>query len=97
MPELADKDFSICWVDDAVKSLKDIKVTSLDENYEEQGEETLPSGSLILPVRTDMKTYIDCRLDDGKLIRLKYDSIDYPAKINGESVEDLFDGLTYAG
>ena len=97
MPELADKDFSICWVDDAVKSLKDIKVTSLDANYEEQGEETLPSGSLILPVRTDMRTYIDCRLDDGKLIRLKYDSIDYPAKINGESVEDLFDGLTYAG
>ena len=97
MPEFADKDYGIYWGDDKVRSLKDIKVTSLNENYEEQGEETLPAGSSILPVRTDMKTYIDCRLDDGKLIRLKYDSIDYPAKINGESVDDLFDNLMYAG
>ena len=97
MPEFADKDFKISWGSEEVKSLKDIKVTTLDENYAEQGEETLPAGTHIMPERTDMNTYLDCRLDDGKLIRLKYDSTDYPARINGESVDDLFDNLMYAG
>lgn len=49
------------------------------------------------PIRTDNSTFVDCRLDDGRLVRLKFSQTDYPSQIDGVNVEDLFEGLVYAG
>ena len=97
IPEYADDHYEISWSSEKVKSLKDIKVTVLDEDYNEQGEEELAAGTEFTPVRTDNESYMDCVIDDGRIIRLKYSKTDYPAEIDGVSVDDLFDGLIYAG
>lgn len=97
LPEFTDKEYKVSWVQDDVKSQKDISVTLLDEEQNEQGSETIPAGTVFTPVCTDNESYMDCRLDDGRMVRLKYSSTDYPVQIDGENVEDLFDGLVYAG
>ena len=40
---------------------------------------------------------MDFKLDDGKLIRINYTSMKYPPQIDGTDIDDLFDGLEYAG
>ena len=97
MPECVDSVFKISWGSEEARSLKDIKVTVLDEEYNEQGEETVKAGEHFLPIRTDNSTFVDCRLDDGRLVRLKFSQTGYPSQIDGVNVDDLFDGLVYAG
>ncbi|MCR5301041.1 MAG: DUF3298 and DUF4163 domain-containing protein [Lachnospiraceae bacterium] len=97
LPEFADKYYTMAWGADPVKSVQDIEVTVLDENGDETGTETLPAGTKYRPLRTDNKTYMDCEIDDGREVRLKYSSSGYPAEINGKSVDDLFENLMYAG
>jgi len=97
LPQFADNDYAINWGSENVTSLKDIKVTVLDENGNETGDETVPAGTHFVPVRTDNKSYVDCTIDDNRTVRLKYTKTDYPIEIDGTSVDDLFDGLVYAG
>ena len=97
LPMLADTAYTISWISQDIKSVKDINVTRIDADGTEHADETLPSGSHITPVRTNNETYMDCQLDDGSFIRLKFSNKDYPAQIDGESVDDLFEGLVYAG
>ena len=97
MPESVDSVYKISWGSEEAKSLKSIKVTMLDDEYNEQGEETVDAGEHFLPIRTDNSTFVDCRLDDGRLVRLKFSQTDYPSQIDGVNVEDLFEGLVYAG
>ena len=97
MPELKEDVFNISWVSDEIKSLKDIEVTVVDADGNESAWETLPAGTHIKPVRTDMSTYVDARLDDGRLVRFRYSKEEYPYEIGGENVDDLFEGLQYAG
>lgn len=97
LPVYADDYYTLSWSSDEIKSLKDIKATVLDGDGNEQGEETIPAGTGFTPIRTDNKSYMDCTLDDGTVVRLKYSKTDYPAEIDGVSVDDLFDGLMYAG
>ena len=92
-----DSVYKISWGSEEAKSLKSIKVTMLDDEYNEQGEETVDAGEHFLPIRTDNSTFVDCRLDDGRLVRLKFSQTDYPSQIDGVNVEDLFEGLVYAG
>lgn len=97
MPESVDSVYKISWGSEEAKSLKSVKVTMLDEEYNEQGEETVDAGEHFLPIRTDNSSFVDCRLDDGRLVRLKFTQTDYPSQIDGVNVEDLFEGLVYAG
>ncbi len=97
LPQFMDRDYTLSWNPDGVKSTKEIEVTVLDKDHEEQGTKSLPAGTVYKPVRTDNESYIDCELDDGSLVRLKYSSSDFPAQINGEAVDDLFENLMYAG
>ena len=97
MPMLADTSYAISWISDDIKSVKDIPVTRIDAEGYESEDMVIPEGTHITPIRTDNKTYIDCKLDDGSYIRLKFSGDDYPPTINGEKVDDLFEGLLYAG
>ena len=97
LPEFVDKDYKISWISDEIKSLKDIEATVLDGDGNEKEITTVPSGTHFTPVRTDNKSYMDCVLDDGSTVRLNYTNGDYPAQIDGVNVDDLFDGLVYAG
>ena len=73
------------------------KDSELADEFNEQGEETVEAGEHFLPIRTDNSSFVDRRLDDGRLVRLKITKTDYPVQIDGENVDDLFEGLVYAG
>lgn len=97
MPESVDSVYKISWGSREARSLKSVRVTMLDDEYNEQGEETVDAGEHFLPIRTDNSSFVDCRLDDGRLVRLKFSQTGYPSQIDGVNVDDLFEGLVYAG
>ncbi len=97
MPQLISDYYTISWISEEIKSLKEIEVTLLDEKGAEQGKENLPAGTHITPFRTDSKTFVDAKLDDGRIVRFTYTNSEYPYEIGGQKVDDLFEGLMYAG
>ncbi|MBR1909076.1 MAG: hypothetical protein IJ821_00660 [Lachnospiraceae bacterium] len=62
------------------------KDSELADEFNEQGEETVEAGEHFLPIRTDNSSFVDCRLDDGRLVRLKITKTDYPVQIDGVNV-----------
>lgn len=97
MPKMADNIYTISWISDEIKLAKELTVPIIDNDGNEQSKETLPVGTGIKPIRTDNSQFVDCQLDDGRLIRLNYTKTDHPAQIEGQNVDDIFEGLTYAG
>ena len=77
-------------------SKADIDCQIVDEEGNVLSEETLPIGESFQGLRTDGKTYIDCRISDGRIVRLKITSTEFPCEINGISAEELFEELYYA-
>jgi len=60
-------------------------------------KETFPAGTRFTLIRTDNKSYVDFRTEDGRECRMELDASEHPLKINGIPEEDCFDGLLYAG
>lgn len=63
----------------------------------EKTKTDVPAGTIFYPLRTDGKSYIDMKTNDGQEIRLKYDTSDYPHTINGVSEDECFENILYAG
>lgn len=60
--------------------------------------ETVKKGTTMEMVRTDNESVVDCRTDDGRLIRFTVDDSEWPQRIDGTySLEDLLDGTLFAG
>ena len=75
----------------------DIEAQEVDEDGTVKGDTTVTAGSVVTPVRTDGETFLDCRLEDGTLVRFTYSNTSYPISINGSELNDLFDNLCFAG
>ena len=86
------------WYSDDSHSSKDVTVDVVDENGNvvEEGV-TIPAGQHFNPLRTDGESWIDCSLEDGRTVRLKFTSFEYPATIDGTEVDELFSDLVYVG
>ncbi len=97
MPKRVDDAFTIAWGSKDIKLLKDISATTIDEAGNEGTKETIPAGTIMTPVKTDNESFVDCQIKDGKLIRLRFSKTELPTEIDGEKVDDLFEGLLYAG
>lgn len=59
--------------------------------------EELPAGETLYPLRTDGKTYLDMKTEDGREVRVQYYAETYPHRINGIDEEAYFENLIYAG
>jgi|GEM_PF-1301508 len=71
---------------------------SLTEDGSDNGTNTeILSGTVLKPVRTDNKSWVDALTPDGKYARIVVDTSDWPQKVNGTSIEELFDGIVFAG
>lgn len=98
MPECKQTYFNVSWASMEITSLEDIDVYEILEDGTLSGEKTtIEKGTHFLPVRTDDETYVDCRLDDGRIVRLYIEIKDYNFYIDGVDVKGLFEGLIYAG
>ncbi len=89
------------FIDSPVHSKEDITADIVDENGNVISEgETIGKGEQFTPfvLHRDGSGYsLDTRLSDGRIARLKYSTADYPAKIDGKDINDLFDGMQFAG
>ncbi len=79
-------------------SVKPIDCELVDEAGSTQGKETVPEGSNYSFVRTDGSSFVDMKLDDGRMVRiaLEKDTENWGYKIGGVNAEDLFEMLYYA-
>ncbi len=63
----------------------------------EEGE-SLRKGMRCRPYRTDAESFVDVITDDGSIYRVYIDSDDgWPQLINGIELDDLFEGIMFAG
>ena len=60
-------------------------------------EETIQKGETYELLRTDGESFVDVLLGDGRIARIFYTQKDYHFFIDGVPVEDLFEGIQYAG
>lgn len=99
LPQHVGEDYYIDWQCSSYITTKvDIEADIINEDgsYVENGV-TIPAGTHVDPFRTDRETRVDCRLDDGRIVRFNYTSFDYPASLKEGAAQDIFDGLEYAG
>ena len=81
-----------------ITSKKELTFDEVDEDGNVIGEITVPSGSDYNAYRTDDETYADCKLSDGRIVRLYIERDEELGHvINGEHLEELFDGIIFAG
>jgi hypothetical protein len=59
--------------------------------------EIIKSGESFEPIRTDNNSYVDCRLGDGRIVRLTLTSYTYPVAIQEGELTEVFDNIVYAG
>lgn len=70
----------------------------LELEFPENGEkETVPAGSKFSFFRTDNESFVDMKLEDGRICRVEVDDSDWPIMINGSDRDDVFDGMMFAG
>lgn len=81
-----------------ITSKKELTFDEVDEDGNVIGEITVPSGSDYNAYRTDDETYADCKLSDGRIVRLRIERDEELGHvINGEHLEELFEGIIFAG
>ena len=57
----------------------------------------IPAGTEFTICRTDNESYVDCRLSDDRLVRVPVESVEWPQTVNGTEIDDVFDGVIFAG
>ena len=70
---------------------------SIDETGNESGSVSVPAGSVLSFYRTDNETWTDMVLENGSIVRITADSDSWPRLVDGRDIEELFDGVMFAG
>jgi len=91
-PEMTDEAYTFNYGHD-VKTIVPLEAELLPEMKKTE----LPVGTLLTPYRTDGKTFVDLKTEDGLVVRLNIDISDWPGKVNGIPEDKCFEELLYAG
>lgn len=76
--------------------MKELKTDTVSESGEKTGTRTLSVGDVVKAYRTDNETYVDVLMNDGTIIRFNVTAT-YPFEIDGIRMDELMDGIMYAG
>ncbi len=68
-----------------------------DEKATEAEKTELKEGTVLYYFRTDDKTFMDMKTDDGKVVRIYPTVGEWPQTVDGIDIEELFDGVMFAG
>ena len=96
MPEAVEPYFLIT-ADRVLTTKTELDAKEVDEEGNVSGDVQIPAGTKLTIFRTDNVSIVDLREDDGSLIRVEVTGGEFPHIIDGTDVEDLFDGIMYAG
>jgi hypothetical protein len=83
----------------SITTKTDIAAMIVDKDSLEVTEEnaTIPSGTKISIFGTGPNNVVDIEAEDGTIYRVSVKSDDWPQTIDGEDIENLFDGILFAG
>ena len=76
---------------------QDLSAETVNEDGEENGSITVPSGSVLTIFRTDNVSWTDAYDEEGNIVRITLDSDEWPRTVGGMELEDIFDGMIFAG
>ena len=96
---LSDWDDITCYGDPLVLTVKRvIYLPEVDESTLQKKDEIMvPAGAKLSFVRTDSVNTVDMRMEDGTVVRITQEGDGWPHSVNGIELEDLFDGMMFAG
>ncbi|MGN1139629.1 MAG: DUF3298 domain-containing protein [Oliverpabstia sp.] len=77
--------------------LKNLTVSTVDEEGNITGNTELKKGDKVVYYRTDGENWADLILADGSIARVNLEHSDWFWTINGSNLEDVFDGIMFAG
>lgn len=77
--------------------LHNFKVTILDETEQASGSYEVKAGEIVRYYRTDASVYADFILQDGRIGRVDLEWLEGSCSIDGIRVEELFEGVVFAG
>lgn len=87
-----------CYSAPVLTAKKDVPASRLDPDSGQVLEEgMIPRGTKLTFVRTDQVRSVDLAAPDGTLYRVSLDTESYPQTIRGIEIEELFDGMQFAG
>ena len=58
---------------------------------------TIPAKTALTALRTDNESLFDLSLQDGRIARVEVSGESFPHTIGGEDIEEIFDGIQFAG
>ena len=86
------------YADSRVLTTKtEITAEEVDEEGNDLGQMQIPAGTALTTLRTDNDSFVDLGLDDGRIARVEVSAASYPHTIGGTDIEELFDGIIFAG
>lgn len=98
MPESTDDGFFEFSEGHELTLKRDLEVEIVDDaSGNITGKATVKSGETVIYFRTDGKTKADLKLSDGRIGRVTLMNDEWPETIDGVEVEDIFDGVFWAG
>lgn len=91
------------WIDSDLRftlksdlTLPVMNTLSTDGSFDGK-EETFSKDTFLFPVRTDGEKWVDARTTNGSYVRINVDKSDWPQIVDGRDIEELFDGIVFAG
>ena len=76
---------------------EDFKFDEVDEAGNTIGEADVPAGTEMAMTRTDDQSFVDLSFDEGRLARAYVTAESWPQTVNGRDIEEIFDGVVFAG
>ena len=76
---------------------EELPCEEVDEEGNLIGSLRIPARTKLTLLRTDDEAVVDLRMEDGRIARVQVSAMQYPHSIDGRSIEELFDGIVFAG
>ena len=70
---------------------------AVDENGTEGEDVLISAGTTLALYRTDDSGWVDARTSDVDLVRMYVNADSWPRLVDGKDIEELFDGVMFAG
>lgn len=81
---------------DKITAKEDIKASEVDKDGNVINESvTVFEDSVVQPVYVDPEHFVDCLLEDGTVVRFEFTFEEDKVFVDGEDVNEIFDGLVY--
>lgn len=79
---------------ESIKGCSEIDPETMDATAKDVA---IPEGTVLSIYGTDGENFVDLKDGSGKIYRVNVEIGDWPQKVNGRDIEELFDGLMFAG